>query len=310
MAITIDGIQVKMPQEWAPTLLKQAFEESVVGKLCPAEPMPLSGKTIPVYGGGFEVGYVAEGTAKPVSDVTIEAKSIVPIKLAGITLVSSEATKLNPGKMLDIMQTDMRNAISRGVDYGVLYGKSANSGAKIPGAVAVNDTTKRVTLDTKKDLVPQLLGGYDKAAEGLESDPSGFMFDSRLRTKIAVASQQTGTTVKDGAQRMPNLAVAADTVAGLPAAYGRVVSGRIGTQTGETPAVLGFVGDWSKIRWGFAEQIELTRSDQASVVAGGKTYHLFQDNMVAYRIEVTVGWTVLDTNAFAAYTASSTTTGS
>ena len=32
----------------------------------------------------------------------------------------------------------------------------------------------------------------------------------------------------------------------------------------------------------------------------GKTWHLFQDNMIAYLIEATIGWHV-DPTAFAAY---------
>ena len=305
MAITLDGLTVKTPPEFAPMLMKQAFEQSVVGQLTPSEPLPLQGKSIPVYDGGFEVGYVPEGGAKPVSDVQFSVKKITPIKLAGIILVSMEAARLDPAGMMRIIEADMRNAISRGIDYGVLYGKSAYDGTDIPAVTAVNQTTNRVELDLAKDLTPQIIAGYDLAAANLNADPNGFAFDSQLRSKVAMATQVMRTP-QGAPQPMPNLAVAADTVAGLKAAYGRVVAGRVGSQ-GDT-LVRGFVGDWAKVRWGYGSQIELASSAEATVVdAAGKEWHTFQDNMRAYRIEATVGWAILDPTAFAAYEVAGTT---
>lgn len=297
MAVLMDGSPVDqyLPREWAPTLLKNAFEESVVGQLTQSEPMPLGDKVIPVYEGGFEVGYTAEGNPKPVSEVSMSAKVISPWKFAGIVLISKEAAKLNPGRMLELMQQDMRSGIARQVDYGILYGKSARTGTAVPNATFVNQTTSRVEL-TSGDLVPQILAGYDAAA--VDSDPTGFAFDTRYRTKISLANQQDYAPT-GGRTALPNLATSANTVAGLNAAYGRTVSGRVGTQA--DTGVKGFVGDWNKVRWGFAEDITLQRSTEATVVDGaGKTWHLFQDNMIAYLVEATIGWYV-DRTAFAAY---------
>lgn len=295
-AITLDGQTVPMPKGFAGTVMKNAFEESVVGKLTPSEPLPLGDYIIPQYDGGFEVGVVGEGKPKPVSEPKISHKVIKPIKLAGIIIASKEAAKKDPVGMFRIIQQDMINAISRGVDYCIMYGKSPLTGTAIADAVSVNQTTNRVEL-AAGDLVPQILAGYDLAAAG-SADPNGFAFDSRLRAKVAMATQQVRTPA-GVPQPMPNLAVAADTVAGLPAAYGRVVAGRIGTQADSK--VRGFVGDWAKVRWGYAENISVSRSTEATVVDGGNTYHLWQDNLVGLLVECIVGWTILDLTAFAAY---------
>lgn len=295
MAITIDGLTVDMPKEWAPTLMKQAFEESAVGQLSRSEPMPLDGKTIPVYEGGFEVGYVPEGTPKPVSDVSLTFQGIVPKKFAGIVLVSKEAARRNPARMLDLLQADMRNGVKRQIDYAVLYGKSARTGTAIAETTSVNATTSRVEL-AAGDLVPQFLSAYDLAAAG-SSDPNGWAFDSRFRTRVSLASQQE-LAPAGGISPMPNLANVSSTFGGLPATYSRVVSGRVGTQVDTN--VKGFVGDWDKVHWGFSEDISLQRSTEATVVDGaGKTWHLFQDNMIAYLVEFEIGWYV-DATAFAA----------
>lgn len=294
MPITVDGVDVPLPRDYAPTLLKDAFEASVVGKLTPSEPIGLGETVIPQYDGGIEAGVVGEAEPKPVSEASMSYKVIKPIKLATIVIVSKEAAKLNPGRMLDYVKQDMRNAITRAVDFGILYGKSAKTGTEIADASYVNQTTKQVDL-AAGDLVPQVLAGYDLAAAGMNSDPNGFAFDSQFRTRVALASQQQPGTP----QPLPNLATSVDTVAGLPAAYGRVVAGRVGTNA--DTGVEGFVGDWSKVRWGYGEQITMTRSQEATVVDGGTTFHLWQQNLIGFLVEAIVGWTVTDTEAFARY---------
>lgn len=294
MPVTLDGVDVPLPQSFAPTLLRDAFQASVISPLTSSEPMPLGDTVIPQYDGGVEAGVVGEGQPKPVSNPQVSHRVISPIKLATIVVVSKEAARLNPARMLDYVTQDMQNAITRAVDFGILYGKSVRTGTVIPGATYVNQTTNRVEL-TSGDLVPQILAGYDLAGESDRSDPSGFAFDSRFRTRVALASQQQPGTPAP----LPNLATASDTVAGLPATYGRVVSGRVGTQP--DTGVKGFVGDWSKVRWGFGETITMQRSSEATIVDGSNTYHLFQDNLTALLVEAIVGWTVMDTDAFAAY---------
>lgn len=300
MAVTLDGIQIPLPKNWAQTQLKQAFEESVVGKLSNSEPIPLGETVIPVYEGGFEVGYTAEGTPKPVSEVGFSHRVLSPWKFAGIVLVSQEAARLNPAAMLENIQQDMRNGIARQIDYGVLYGKSARTGAAVPNATSVNQTTARVELTDAASLADEILAGYDLAVAGNENgDPNGFAFDTSYRTRLARVVQSSNT-VGATIPAIPNLSGGADTVAGLPAAYGRTVSGRVGRQ--EQTNVRGFVGDWDAgLTWGFASSIEIKRSDQATVVDGsGKAWHLFQDNMQAFLIEFTAGWSV-NPSMFAAY---------
>jgi|SRR5699024_427611 len=299
MAVTIDGIDVPLPQNWAETQLSQAFEQSVVGQLSSSTPLPLGETVIPVYEGGFEVGYTAEGTPKPVSEVGVGYRTLSPWKFAGIVLVSQEAARLNPAAMLDKMQEDMRNGVARQIDYGVFYGKSARTGDPVPNATFVDQTSARASIG-EGDLATEVLAGYDAAVAGNENgDPNGFAFDTSYRARVARAAQASNT-VGATIPALPNLAAGASTVAGLPAAYGRTVSGRVGTQAATDTK--GFVGDWdSGLTWGYGSSIELKRSDQATVVDGsGKEWHLFQDNMIAYLIEFTAGWSV-DPTMFAAY---------
>lgn len=297
MAITLDGSTVPLPREFSATLLKNSFEQSVISPLTPSTPMRLGvDSVIPVYEGGIEAGFVGEGEAKPVSDAAMSFQTLKTRKVAAIVVVSKELAQVNPAQLMTYVQQDMSNAITRALDLGILYGIDAKSGAAIDGATSVNATTNRVQI-ADGDLVPQLLAGYDLAA-GEKSDPSGFAFDTRWRSKIALATQQQ-VTIPGAPAPMPNLATAADSVAGLPATYGRVVSGRVGTNP--DTGVKGFIGDWSKLKWGYAEKISVQRSTEATIVDGGTTYHLFQQNMIALLVEAHVGWTITDATAFAAY---------
>ena len=163
MAVTIDGFEVDLPPTWAETQLAQAFEESVVGQLTQSTPLPLGESVIPVYEGGFEVGYTAEGSPKPVSEVSFDKRVLSPWKFAGIVLVSQEAARLNPAQMLENIQADMRNGVSRQIDYGVFYGKSARTGAAVPNATFVNQTTARASIGAAGELPNEVLAGYDAA---------------------------------------------------------------------------------------------------------------------------------------------------
>lgn len=293
MPITLDSTEPQLlPREVSSTIMETAFEQSVVGRLTSSEPLVLGENVIPVYEGGIEAGVVGEGEAKPVSSAEMSAKVIRPIKLATIVIVSKEAARVNPGRMLDLVTGDMTNAITRAVDLGILHGRNAKTGAAITDAAYVNQTTNRVELGA--DLGADLIAGYELAAE--DSDPDGFAFDSRMRAKLVSAKDAGGSSVF---QASTNLAAPIDNVWGLPAAYGRAVSGRIGAST--DTGVKGFIGDWDQVRWGYAESITMTRSTEATVVDGSTTYHLWQQNLIGLLVEAIVGWTVIDVDAFAAF---------
>ena len=306
MAVTLDGLTVDLPKEWGATQLAKGFEQSVVGQLKSSTPMNMGEYVIPQYEGGFELGYTAEMGVKPVSGVSVTAKTMSPHKFAGIVVVSKEFAKRNPVQMLQYIEQDMRNAVARQVDYAIFYGKSAKTGQFVPGVDTaknyIDATTLRTEL-TNGDLVPQVLAGYNSIVGGPKADradPSGFAFDTLLRTRLALASQQS-ITLPGAPTPMPNLAGGISALGGLNIAFGRTVAGRVGTNA--DTKTKGFVGDWDNgLRWGFVDQIDIQRSTEATIVdSAGQQVHLFQQNAMALLIEFSMGWAVMDNNYFAAY---------
>lgn len=291
MAITLDGLGVDLPAEFAPTLLKEAFSASAIGQVAGTEPLTLAGTVIPVYEGGVEVGLVAEAQAKPTSDVSTATHTITPTKVATIVIVSKEAAMANPARMLTNVEADMRNAISRAVDHLVIHGRDPRGNAYTGTNVSIAEagtTASDVYLGTQPyaDIAGALIDAYDAA--GVTGDPNAWLFDPRLRGSLT-------RVVQDVQQGLPDLRGGASVVAGLPAFYNKAVSGRSNHAGGTDLGIRGVVGDFSKVRYGFVERLDIQRSTHATV--GG--VNMFETNQVALLVEAILGWTVLDQSAFA-----------
>src|SRR5690606_41260863 len=114
----------------------------------------------------------------------------------------------------------------------------------------------------ESDWAGTLLGAY-RAAAGEGSDPSAWLFDPRRRADLVLANATTDVNGSPVRPALPNLNTAAANVAGLPALYGRSVSGRSSQAT--DLGVRGIVGDWSKVRYGFVERLDIVRSTEATV---------------------------------------------
>ncbi len=74
------------------------------------------------------------------------------------------------------------------------------------------------------------------------------------------------------------------TILGAPVTYSR------GVYATGSPAQLGFAGDWTHAKFGTVAGIEIAISDQATLAVTGGTINLWQQNMVAIRAEVRIGF--------------------
>lgn len=289
--VTLDGQRLPgLAPEWAATVLKEGFEGSVVGRVIPSEPMPLTGKDIPVYDSEIEVGLVGEAQAKP--QVTPGGFSVRPMrsaKVAGIAVVSKEVADVNPLRMLELTQNDMRNAISRAVDSLVLFNRDLRgnvyTGVNVP---VVGGENTDVYIGDGPVTADNLLDAYDAIVNNRDDvDPNGWVFDTRQRARLARLLQEH----EDG---LPNLRAGVTSVAGLPAYFSRAFA-RVAKQDPTQGNLVGILGDFSKVRWGFVERLDIQRSTEATV--GGVS--MFETNQIALLIEATLGWTTLDQAAFA-----------
>lgn len=278
--------KVTLPQEVTATIFDKARETSVVARLANSTPLTLAGSQIPVYEGEVNLGTVAEGGRKPIEKPSASVKTITPVKMAAIVPVSEELVRTNPGGMFDAIQADLSDAVGRALDALMIHGVDARTGNAIAGQTSISDTTHVVEL-AGGDYKAAVLSGFDLVGENY--DVNGIAADSRTKTKLL-------SVVNEATVGLPDLSAQNFTVAGVPTAFGRSVGRAGGAEQGVKLAV----GDWSKVRYGFASGIEITRSNEATLVQDdGTVISLFQENLVALRVETFIGGVVLDDNAFA-----------
>jgi HK97 family phage major capsid protein len=245
-----------------------------------------------------------EGGVKPLSGVGWGSRSFSPIKLAVIVTASDEFAQMNPNNRFNSIRGKLSSAIARAMDLAVFHGRNALTGAALAGIDTSNvlaNTTNVVDYnihpEADANLVNELLAAYDLIGE--DYDPERWVFDPRYRTKLAAAMRgvdNQGNLLDPGSV---NLAAQESSVLGLTANFHKAAPGRIGAYAGPTPPVRAFLGDFSQLKWGYADQIKFKVSNQATLSDGTNTVNLWQTNQVAVMCEVTFGWVVGDLDAFA-----------
>jgi HK97 family phage major capsid protein len=294
-----DGL---VPTSVAQSILKRAAEQSVIRRVSGQMPIPLTGATVAMQTGLIEAGVVGEGEAKPVGKTEYTPKSIRPIKVAAIAVVSDELIRVNPAGVWDNIGEDLSDAITRAFDLAIIHGRSAKTGGEIAGVEYINQTANRIALGTadtlEGGLSADLIEGYNLVVNGDQTfnDFNGFIADPRFRGQLMSAVDSQGRPIY---QQSVNLADPMGTTLGLTTAYGRVVSGKVGGS--DETGVRAFGGDWNALKYGFASNLTVTTSREATIVDGATTYNLFQQNMQAILVEATFGWLIGDVDSFVAY---------
>lgn len=298
-----------LPKELVGPIFDKAQETSLVLKMGQTIPVGYGDTVIPTTVKRPEVGQVGVGTSneqreggvKPLSGTAWDTRSFAPIKLATIVTVSEEFARTNPKGLYTQLQGDLAYAIGRGIDLAVFHGKSPLTGSALQGIDTANviANTTNVKNLTAGNVYSGLIDGYDLVSADSNNEFDGWAVDPRYRS----------TLVREGAWRdnngnidpaRINLAARGGDVLGLPAQFGRAVGGDLGASTDSGIRVFG--GDYSQLRYGFADQIRVKMTDTASISDGTNTYSMWQTNQLAILIEVTFGWVLGDKEAFVKFT--------
>ena len=277
-----------------PVLAQDYFAEveatSIVQRLARKIPMGPTGVRIPHWEGSVSAGWVAEGGQKPITKGDMSKQDVVPHKIATIFVESAEVVRANPANYLGTMRTKVATAIAVAFDRAVLHGVDT------PFSSSVADTAQAVDF---------------------EADPYDAL-NAGLTTLIAAGRKWTGTLLapktepivngaKDGNGRplfleiappaLTNIVTREGTVLGRPT----VIHDHAGDATDAD--LLGVMGDFSQIIWGQVGGLTYDVSDNASLdisVAqdGSQIVSLWQNNLVAVRVEAEFGVLINDVNAF------------
>jgi HK97 family phage major capsid protein len=281
-----------------PVLAQDYFAEvakvSIVQQLGRRIPMGPTGVRIPHWTGEVTARWVAETEQKPITKGDMTKQDVVPFKIATIFAASSEVVRANPANYLGMMRSKVAEAIAVSFDQAVLHKLDS------PFGTALTDTTKTQALGP--NAYDALNGGLTQLLEdGYKW--TGTLLDSRTEPIL------NGS--KDAAER-PLFLEATYTDVNGPFRVGRVI-GRP-TYISDNVALdetVGFMGDFSKLIWGQIGGISYDVSDQATLDLsvngdGSGIVSLWQQNMIAVRVEAEFAALVNDAEAFVKLTSGAT----
>lgn len=259
----------------------------------------LSGSIPMKFGTGssmtFDIGeaeYVGEGANKGPSTITPSTKTVKPFKFHKTVRWTEEVMWADEDHQLGVVSQILdliQPALSRALDFGVFHGINPATGDLVVAMTDVLSDTTNVAmvgsppyaaLDAADTLV--LADGY--VPRDVALDPSWAAAFSTLRGQNSEMKLYpnfnlgVATSELDGHRASVSNTVAATGVADIP--------------TG----TVGFVGDFSAIRWGIQRAIGLEVIKYGDPDGQGD---LKRNNQVAFRSEVVYGWGIASLDAFA-----------
>lgn len=241
-----------------------------------------------------EAEYVGEGTDKGASTVTPTSKTVKPFKFHKTIRMNEEVMWADEDRQLDVIDqilAEIQPALSRALDFGVFHEINPTGGAVVAAMNGgLTDTTNLVEYVAT-----------DKPYVSLDAADALVLADGYVPRDIALAptyaakfSALRGTNSEQKLYPNFRLGTEVSELDGHRASVSNTVSGA-GVIAVDTK-VLGFVGDFSAIRWGIQKSIGLEVIRFGDPDGGGD---LKRKNQVAFRAEVVYGWGIADLNAFA-----------
>jgi hypothetical protein len=286
------------------TIPKQKLEPWL-GKIKNGSAVASLSNSIPMtYGEGetwtFSIGeaeYVGEGAQKGASTVTPTTKTIKPFKFHKTLRFNEEVLWADEDRQLgfvDDILAEIQPALSRALDYGVFHEINPTGGAVVAAMNGgLTDTTNSVEYVAA-----------DKPYVSLDAADALVLADGYIPRDIALdpfyASKFSSIRGTNSEQKLyPNFVLGTE-VSELDSHRASVSSTvrALGVAAVATN-IIGFVGDFSAIRWGVQKSIGLELIRYGDPDGGGD---LKRNNQVAFRAEVVYGWGIATLDAFAKVT--------
>jgi len=290
---------VSLPAEVSGEILQKTQEASAVMRLARRITLPGRGVVIPVITGDPSASWVAETGVKPVSNPQVTTKQMAAYKIAVIETFSEEFTR-DAKALYDALIARIPGALSKCFDATVL------GAVQKPGTYFDNfaNCQSQSLIATSDHSVYDGLVAADTDIATHGGTLSGFALGAQARGLLLSAVDSTGrplfvNNVSEGA--IPR-------ILGVPTYFnkGIYVQGTAPSGTGTSAvagvaAIVGIAGDWTQAMYGTVEGVKISKTDQATVTVGSgdsaTTINLWQQNMIAIRAEIEVGFRA-DTDCF------------
>ena len=273
---------ITLPPEVSNEILQKTQDDSAVMALARQITIPGTGVTVPGITGDPSAAWVTETAAKPVSNPGVSTKQLTPYKLAVIETFSNEFVR-DAAALYDALVARLPLALANKFDNTVIGGTTK------PGDNFEDMSTCTSVALTATTAYTQLVTATSNIATA-GGIVNGFAISPQCKAMLlsAVDGQNRPlfiNSVADGA--IPQ-------ILGAPTIQSK---GIYKAKADSAPAVVGIVGDWTQAVYGTVEGVQIAVSDQATLTTGSTTINLWQNNMVAVRAEIEIGFRA-DTSCF------------
>ena len=279
-----------LPSDLAQEVIQKTQEESAIMKLARNIALPGRGVTIPVITGDPTAEWVAETAAKPVSNGTPATKLMSAYKIAVIETFSKEFVR-DAQALYDALVARLPKALAAVFDSTVVGATQAPGNNFDTFALCTTQSILNANNGTYLGLVA---ADEDIASHG--GIMNGLALSAQAKSLLLSAVDTTNrplflASAKEGV---------VDKVLGVDTYFNKHIykAGTAATQSDPgVPAIVGVAGDWSQAMYGTVSGVEISFSDTATLTSGQTTINLWQQNMVAVRAEIEVGFRA-DTSCF------------
>ena len=196
--------------------------------------------SVPKYGTGLSVGWVAENASLPESDMAPDSVTLTPKHAGGVTEVSRQAIQQSSPDIEALIREDFSFAIARAIDSALIKGGGANEPKGVLSTAGIQ-TANLATLTWAN--VSAMIGKLEAVNANVAS--SAWLVNptaaGALRTTLKSASAGAAYLLEDG--RLGELPVH--------------VTNQVPNTGGATPKNIAILGDWSQVMLGVWSEADL-----------------------------------------------------
>lgn len=233
--------------------------------------VPFNSK-IPSQLTGGTAAWVGEGAAKPLTNPTYSEVEIKEHKLAAITVYTQELMRRSDPAVDVLVRDDLIEASKTLIDNTFLDAVAASTArpAGVLNGVAATPNTGTTAAAYEADLLA-LIKSFVTA--NLSLDGSYFLMSETRAAQISLLRDALGNSYFTGMALRGTR-----TLMGIPVITSQAVGNKI------------ILVKTSEILLAQDGGVDVSYSDQATLVDGGTTHHLWQENKFAVRVEKFITW--------------------
>ncbi|WP_180134165.1 phage major capsid protein [Acinetobacter sp. YH12071] len=233
--------------------------------------VPFNSK-IPSQLTGGQAQWVGEGAPKPLTNPTYGEVEIKEHKLAAITVYTQELMRRSDPAVDILVRDDLIEASKTLIDNTFLDAGAATAvrPAGVLNGVAATPNTGTTAANYEADLLA-LINSF--VAANLSLDGSYFIMSETRAAQISLLRDALGNTYFQGMALRGTR-----TLMGIPVITSQTVGDKI------------ILVKTSEILLAQDGGVDVSYSDQATLVDGGTTHHLWQENKFAVRVEKFITW--------------------